>query len=85
MTNWKASVIFFKSTFYSRSVNHTLAEEAEIEAEEMYFEKLEKKEAMEEKMLNTRLTFILRIKLKFTDKKAPMLRNNSLTFCFFTF
>jgi hypothetical protein len=59
LTNWKANGIYFKSTFYFRSVNHTLAEEAEIEAEEMYFEKLEKKEAMEEKMLNTRLTIIL--------------------------
>ena len=63
LTNWLIGkqikfIIYLKSTFYFRSVNHTLAEEAEIEAEEMYFEKLEKKEAMEEKMLNTRLTII---------------------------
>jgi len=39
---------------FSRSVNHSLAEEAEIEAEEKYFDGLERKEAMEEKMLSTR-------------------------------
>ena len=45
---------FQKFLIISRSANHSLAEEAELEAEDKYFDKLEKKEAMEEKMLNTR-------------------------------
>ena len=37
-----------------RSVNQNLVQEAELEAEEKYFDHLEKKEAMEEKMINTK-------------------------------
>jgi len=44
----------WQEIFFKRSANHSLAEEAELEAEDKYFEKLEKKEAMEEKMLATR-------------------------------
>ena len=42
-----------------RSANQNLADEAEIEAEDKYFEKLEKKEQMEEKMLATRFVLFL--------------------------
>ena len=47
-------LMFAFNCFIFRSANHSLAEEAEIEAEDKYFENLERKEAMEEKMLATR-------------------------------
>ena len=38
----------------SKSLNQNLVHDAELEAEEKYFDHLEKKEAMEEKMINTK-------------------------------
>ena len=38
----------------TKSLNQNLVHDAELEAEEKYFDHLEKKEAMEEKMINTK-------------------------------